>query len=264
MKENLDVFHKLEQITEGLDQAAKAMRSSQANTTLKVENWIATWFLIPFHSLINLKGLLKGTTSINLTPAIPMLAGTILFPFASLLVNTPWYILLALGIGIGYIVSFLVVAPRLMCDFTSDYFRVGAYAKFRKQEYEIFKQSLVKEDDEFYFSSIPKQLQVLIKKDESILSIYNRIDSFLSQEKAELAKKVQVLEEKYSEKEKELKQAIKEFDTEVSDLLKANTEAQKALGYVVDFLKGIRIALLRKTNKKLNISDLTTLIGAGV
>lgn len=263
-KNHYDVFHKLEQITEGLDQAAKAIRSSQTNTALKVENWVLTWLIIPFHSLINLKGLLKGITSTNITPAIPILAGTVLFPLGSFLVDTPWYILIALGIVSGYVISFFVLAPRMMCDFTSSYFRLGAYAKFRKQEYEIFKQSLVNGEDEFYFSSIPKQLQVLIKTDENLLKIYDRIDSFVGQEKAELAKKIVILEEKYSEKEKELKQAVKEYDAEASYLLKANTEVHKAMGYLVDFLKATRLALLRKTNKKLNISDLTTMIGAGV
>lgn len=150
-----------------------------------------------------------------------------------------------------------------MCDFSSGYFRIGAYSIFRNQEYEIFKQSLVHGDD-FYFSSIPKQLQLLLKSDENLKLIHTRIDTFLNQEKAELAQKVKVLEEKYADKEKELKQAIKDYDDEASHLLKANTEVHKAVGYVVDFLKATRLALLRKTNNKLNVADIANMLGAGV
>ncbi|MEG0385947.1 MAG: hypothetical protein RR642_14455 [Solibacillus sp.] len=263
MSEKYDVFHKLERITEGLDQAAKVIRSSQINSELKVENWIITWFLIPIHSIFNVKSLLKGMKSINLAPAIPLIAGTTLLPFASLYVDTKWYILLIWGLLIGYIFSFIFVAPRVMCDFTSDYFRIVAYSKFRKQEYEIFKQSLV-HGDEFYFSSIPIQLQMLIKSDDNLQQIYNRIDSFIGQEKVELAQKIKLLEEKFSDKEKELKQAIKDYDVEASNLLNANTEVHKAMGYVVDFMKATRLALLRKTNKKLNIADISNMLGAGV
>lgn len=263
LSEKYDVFHKLERITEGLDQAAKVIRSSQINSELKVENWIITWFLIPIHSIFNVKSLLKGMKSINLAPAIPLIAGTTLLPFASLYVDTKWYILLIWGLLIGYIFSFIFVAPRVMCDFTSDYFRIVAYSKFRKQEYEIFKQSLV-HGDEFYFSSIPIQLQMLIKSDDNLQQIYNRIDSFIGQEKVELAQKIKLLEEKFSDKEKELKQAIKDYDVEASNLLNANTEVHKAMGYVVDFMKATRLALLRKTNKKLNIADISNMLGAGV
>ncbi|WP_332696985.1 hypothetical protein [Halalkalibacter lacteus] len=263
MAEQYNVFHRLERISEGLDQVSKTIRSSETDTKLNVKNWILTWVLIPFHSLLDLKGLFKGFKSLNLSPALPLLAGTVLFPFASLMVDTKWYILLGWGFLIGYLVSFTFVAPRSMCDFSSGYFRIGAYSLFRNQEYEIFKQSLV-HDDEFYFSSIPKQLQLLMKSDENLKLIHTRIDTFLNQEKNELAQKIKVLEEKYADKEKELKKVIKDYDDEASHLLKANTEVHKAMGYVVDFLKATRLALLRKTNNKLNIADIANMLGAGV
>lgn len=257
------MLHRLERITEKLDQASKMIRSSEIDTKLKVKHWILTWFLLPFHSLLDIKGLFKGFKSLNLSPALPLLAGTILLPFASFVVDTEWYILLGWGALTGYFFSFFFIAPRTMCEFTSGYFRIGAYSIFRSQEYEIFKQSLVHGDD-FYFSAIPKELQLLINSDDNLKLVHTRIDTFLNQEKAELAQKVKVLEEKYLEKEKELKQAIIEYDREASNLLKANTEVHKAMGYLVDFLKSTRLALLRKSNRKLNIADLSNMLGAGV
>ncbi|MEK4671150.1 hypothetical protein [Niallia sp. FSL R7-0271] len=265
MEKQYDVFHRLERISERLDQASMTIRSSETDTKLKVKNWIFTWFLIPLHSLLDLKSLFKGIKSLDFSPALPVLASTILFPFLSFAVDTKWYILLVWGIIFGYIFSFVFVAPRCMCDFSGGYFRIGAYSLFRNQEYEIFKQSLVHDDEnEFYFSSIPKQIQALLKSDENLQLIHTRIDTFLNQEKAELAQKIRVLEEKYADKEKELKQAIKEYDEEASNLLNASTEVHKAMGYLVDFLKATRLALLRKINKKLNIADIANLLGAGV
>ncbi len=263
LAEQYDVFHRLERISESLDQAAKTIRSSEVDTKLKVKNWLFTWFILPFHSLLDFKGLFKGVKSLNISPALPLLTGTALFPLASFVVDTKWYILIGWGALTGYIISFIFVAPRSMCDFVSGYFRIGAYSKFRNQEYEIFKQSIVHGDD-FYFSTIPKQLQVLLKSDENLKLVHSRIDTFLYQEKAELAQKIKVLEEKCSDKEKEFKQAIKEYDNEASNLLLANTEVHKAMGYVVDFLKATRLALLRKSNKKLNIADLSNMLSAGV
>lgn len=205
LAEQYDVFHRLERISESLDQAAKTIRSSEVDTKLKVKNWLFTWFILPFHSLLDFKGLFKGVKSLNISPALPLLTGTVLFPLASFVVDTKWYILIGWGALTGYIISFIFVTPRSMCDFVSGYFRIGAYSKFRNQEYEIFKQSIVHGDD-FYFSTIPKQLQVLLKSDENLKLVHSRIDTFLYQEKAELAQKIKVLEEKCSDKEKEFKQ----------------------------------------------------------
>lgn len=87
MAEHYDVFHRLERISEGLDRAAKTIRSSETDTKLKVKNWVLTWFLIPFHSLLDLKGLFKGFKSLNISPALPLLAGTVLTA-ASFIVDT--------------------------------------------------------------------------------------------------------------------------------------------------------------------------------
>lgn len=263
MAEQYDVFHRLERIAEGLDQASKTMRSSETDSKLKVRNWILAWFSIPIHSLVDLKGLFKGIKSLNISPALPILAGTVLLPVASFIVDMKWYILCGWGVLIGYLISFIFIAPRSMCDFSSGYFRIGAYSLFRNQEYEIFKQSLVHGDD-FYFSSIPKQLQFIINKDENLAAIHSRIDTFLSLEKAELAHKVKVLEEKYAEREKEHKQAVQDYDKEATRLLKANNEVHKAMGYVVEFLKSSRLAISRKSNKKLSIADLANMLGAGI
>lgn len=65
LAEQYDVFHRLERISESLDQAAKILRSSEVDTKLKVKNWLFTWFILPFHSLLDFKGLFKGVKSLN-------------------------------------------------------------------------------------------------------------------------------------------------------------------------------------------------------
>jgi hypothetical protein len=256
-------LHRLEQIAESLDNVSKAIRLSEADQKLKVKNWITTWLILPIYTLSDLKGLINGIKSANFTPAIPLLAGTFLSPLALFIVDLKWYTLAGAGLLIGYLYSFFVLVPKTMCDFNGGYFRIAAYAKFRTQEYEIFKQSLV-HGDEFYFSSIPKELQLLMKSDESIKQIHARIDTFLNQEKAEMVQKIKFLEAKYEEEEKAHKKALKNYDTESSLLIKDNDEVHKAMGYVFEFIKATKMAIVRKTNKKLNVADLVNMIGAGI
>ncbi|MEH6957248.1 hypothetical protein [Neobacillus drentensis] len=263
MENHIGFLNRLEQVTEGLDEVTKAIRLSEADQKLKVKNWIITWLIIPFHSLTDFKSIFKGIKKLDLSPALPIVTGTSLYPIIHWAIGVDWGTLAYWIFPIAYLISIIFIAPKTMCRFDSGYFRINAYSIFRNQEYELFKTALA-EGDEFYFSTIPKSLQVVLTDNQHVKSIHTRIDNYLNQERTNLEALVKSKEELYKEKKEEYKDAIKAYDKKVDDLVKKYQEALVGIKYLVEFLKSTNTALYRKKNQCFTISDIVNMVSAGV
>jgi hypothetical protein len=268
MEPNFEVLSRLEEISTEFDKVISILRGSQADKKRKVRNWIVTWLLLPFSTLTDIKALFKGVKNLNLSPALPLLTGTILSPMATFISEKPWYLLMAYGLLAGYIFSFIFIAPRTMCQFDSGYFRIGAYAFFRKQEYDMFKKTLLHDDNTLYFTPIYHQMSLLMNKEhaskEHIEIIHKRIDTFLNQEKAHYLAQIKSLQDKFEQKEQEHKQAIKEYDDELEKVVQKSKEVHIGIQYIVEFLKATNTALYRIKNNCFSIADITNMVSCGI
>lgn len=267
MNNTVELLNRLEEISMDFDNVIKTLRGSEADRKVKVRHWIITWLTIPFSTLIDLKGFFKNVNKLNLTPIIPVVAGTALAPLVGFFVNIPWYILAFSGLVLGYLISFGVIAPKMMCTFQSGYFRIAAYALFRKQEYDLFRKGLLHEDS-LYFTPIYQQVALMMNKedlsDKHLDLIHQRIDTFLNQEKMGLQAQVHALRERIKELEGIHKQAIEDYHKKAESLVDDSFELHTGLGYIVDFIKATNTALYRKKNKLFNISDIVQMLSCGI
>ncbi|HDR8042529.1 TPA: hypothetical protein QCZ17_004875 [Bacillus cereus] len=263
MENQLSFFNRLEHATKGLDEVTRAIRLSEADQKLKVKNWIFTWLLLPLSTLLDYKSIFKGLKKLDLSPALPIVAGTALSPIIHWATSVSWLVLFGWIVAIGYFISFIFIAPRTMCRFDSGYFRIGAYSIFRNQEYELFKAALA-QGDEFYFSSIPQSLQAILTNNQHVESIHKRIDNYLNQEKSKLEAQMRSKEALYEKEKEEYKKAIKAYDTKVEDYVKKYQEALVGMKYLVEFIKSTNTALYRKKNQCFTISDIVNMVSAGV
>jgi hypothetical protein len=267
LNSNTEMLNRLEEISTDFDNVIKTLRGSEADRQVKVRHWIITWLIIPFSTLFDLKGFVKGAKKMNLGPIVPVVAGTALAPLVGFMVDIPWYILALCGLLLGYLISFSTIAPKMMCTFNSEYFRIAAYALFRKQEYDLFRKGLLHENS-LYFTPIYQQVALLMNKedlsDKHLDLIHQRIDTFLTQEKMGLEAQVHALKEKLLELEDKHKKAINQYHQKVEALVDESLELHTGMGYVVDFIKATNVALYRKKNKLFNIADVSQMLSCGV
>lgn len=267
MNNNIDILNRLEEISTDFDKVIKTLRGSEADRKVNVRHWVVTWLTIPFSTLFDLKGFIKGAKTLNLAPIIPLVAGTALAPLVGLLFDIPWYILALSGLVLGYLVSFGVIASKMMCSFDSGYFRIAAYALFRKQEYDLFRKSLLHEDA-LYFTPIYQQVAILLNKEDSsdkhLNLIHHRIDTFLNQEKMGLQAQVHALQERLKKLDDNHIKAINDYHTRAEKLVDGSLELHTGIGYIVDFIKSTNIALYRMKKGLFNISDIVRMLSCGV
>lgn len=265
--QNMEYLNRLEEVSSEFDQMIRALRGGEADRQQKVRHWIVTWLLLPLTSIWDLKGVFKKKT-VNFAPAIPITAGTVLVPIITFLTGIVWWKLLIALLIVGYLISFIFIAPRTMCTFNSGYFRIAAYASFRKQEYDLFHRTLLHDKETFYFTPIYEYVKLLATKDtsakEHVELIHNRIDTFLQQEKSEYLSEIKSLKDNFREKEKELKQAIKDYDNELQLLFDDSNNLHLGIKHIVEFLKATNTALYRKKNKCFNIADITHMLSCGI
>jgi hypothetical protein len=267
LDQSYEVLNRFKEISGDFDKVVETLRSSAADKEVKVRHWIITWLLLPFSTLFDLRGFVKGAKKINVASFAPVIAGTALGPLFSFFTGFSWYILLLIGFIIGYLLSFSIVAPKIMCTFNSGYFRIAAYALFRKQEYELFSKAFL-HGDTFYFTPLYEQVALMLSKDnlaEKQLSlIHQRIDTFLNQEKMDLNALVYSLKSELKSAEETYKQALTEYHEEAKNLVKESLELHTGMGYLVDFIKATNIALYRKKNKLFTIADIATMLSCGI
>lgn len=260
--DNPKVFHRLEHITKELDQAIKSIRLANIDKKMKVKNWIVLWFLLPFISMTNLKSITK-IKNFDMSPGVPLYSGLILYPFLMYILEINIWILALLVFSIAYTVSFVFLAPRAMCNFKSKYFRIDAYVAFRHQEYELFKSALAQED-EFYFSSIPNELQLIIQNNQHYKKIFERLDTFLIQEKRELLIELEKTKALHLKEKEEYRTALTDFDEEVENLFADISDINITLKYLFEFIKSTNTALYRLKNNCFSVSDIVNMIGTGI
>lgn len=267
MRDNTSMLNRLEEISTDFDNVIKVLRGSEADRKVKVRNWIITGLLIPISTLFDLKEFFKGTKKLSWGAFVPAVAGTIFAPMLSSFMGIPWYILLVIGLLIGYIFSLIFIAPRLMCTFDSGYFRIAAYALFRKQEFNLFHKGLL-QDDSLYFTPIYTQFALLLSKEDLSNShlelIHERIDRFLNQEKMELYAKNHALQEKLTELENMHGMAIKDYHNKAKTLVADSYELHTGIGYLVEFIAATNTALYRKKNNHFNMSDIVQMLSCGI
>jgi len=263
LQNDMQFLHRINHVAEHLDSAIKAIISSQTDQKLKVKNWVLTWFLIPFHSLIDFKGFFKSIKSKSISPAIPFYAGIPVFFFVNWISNLNIYILLLSAAILMYLISFIFIAPKSMCSFSEGYFRIGAYAVFRKQEHEIFKEA-VGTEDVFYFSSISQQIQIFLAVNAPYKSIHDRIDNFLNLEKANLIAQLKSENNLHRQETAKYNKALKDFDSNTTQLLSKIEEQELAIRYLVEFIKSTNIALYRQKNECFNFGDIANIVSSGI
>lgn len=258
---------KLQELSKDFDDVIHVLRGSEVDRKFKIKSLIVLWLLLPFLSLIEYKNVFKGLKNVNFTPSLPLLAGSILAPLVSLFSEMNWLQLMGIGLLIGYIISF-ALAPLEMVKFTSPYFHLGAYALFRKQEYQLFKKALLDDVNPLYFGPIYDYISMLLTKENlgqhELKLIHDRIDSFLNSEKSEYKSHIKVLEERFKEKQEEHVKAIKDYDQQLEKLVKSHHELHKGLGWVIEFIKATTTSLYRKKNNYFSYADLARIIGCGV
>lgn len=263
----MEYLNRLEEVSSEFDQMIKALRGGEADRQQKVRHWIVTWISLPFMSIFDIKGLFKKKV-VNFAPAIPIVAGTALAPIITFFTGIVWWQLLIWFFLAGYLISFIFIAPRTMCHFESVYFRIAAYALFRKQEYDLFRRTLLHDKETFYFTPIYEYVKLLTTKDtsakEHVELIHSRIDTFLQQEKSEYRSEIKSLKDNFRDKEKELRQAIKEYDDELLSLFNDSNNLHLGIKHIVEFLKATNTALYRKKNKCFNIADITHMLSCGI
>lgn len=262
MLEETGVFHRLSHITKELDKAARTIRLAKDDKINKVKKWWILWLLLPFLSVVDIKGLTK-IKKLNLSPALPMYIGGPLYWVLIEFTNLGYLQLACWIVGGAYVISFSFLAPRAMCDFNSVYFRIDAYVLFRNQEYELLK-SAIAQDDEFYFASIPIELNRIIQENQHYKHIYEKIDTFVNTEKRELEHRlVRTIAVSEAEK-KEYQLALAEFDSEVGMLVNETFELHLTLKYLIEFLKNTNTALYRLHNNYFSVADLVNMVGTGI
>lgn len=263
MREQTKIFHRLEHISQSFDRVIEKIRSAEIDKNLKVKNWIVLWFLLPLLILFDFKSIFKSMKALNFSTLVPLFSGTVLYSIVIWTTEIHWLVLLLCIMVVAYLFSFIFLAPKSMCSFDSKYFRIGAYSLFRSQEYELFKSALG-QDEEFYFSAIPKELQLIIQENRHYLEIHNRIDCFLNQEKNSLEAKLQSALDRYTEKEEAYTVAVQSYDDEFEKIKVTLFETQKMLIFLIEFIKSVNIALYRKKNKCFKVSDMVNMIGTGI
>ncbi|MDC3424248.1 hypothetical protein NC797_06965 [Aquibacillus sp. 3ASR75-11] len=234
----------------------------------KYSNWFLWLIGSPFRDLKRLgevkKGIEQSIDSGKLLSLFPFLSGGIspyligfyqeLSPFQSMLV----------GITAGYLITLPFYFHKLL-TFKSGHFHLGAYRKFRRQEYNLFKSALLDDKRDFFFQGLYDYVGVMKSGNKEFQQFYTmieeRLERYLDREKRQLETKVSVLKSQLKRQEKEYDTLIGEYETFIDGVAEEIREFEEGVEFIIDLIKDINTVLFRMKNGLFSTKDLNLVSG---
>ena len=265
MSEQKFYHSRLLDLSKVFDGAIEVLKRSYVDE--KYINWFFWLLNSPFRDLVKIKSItdgLQGVLSSTLVLAfIPFLSASL---SPSLLLPTGINLSLSVVIGylLGYTFSLIFYFPMLL-EFKSGHFHTGAYMKFRRQEYDLFKAAFLDEKYDFYFKGLYDYVGIILSNSSEFEKVYTmidgKLDSYIRGERKQLEDKNLLLEEKIKQKEDIFKKMTIEYEDFIKSLIQKRDELLVGVDYVIELIKDINTILFRMKNELFTTKDLNLVSG---
>ncbi|MCA1066060.1 hypothetical protein QTG56_25785 (plasmid) [Rossellomorea sp. AcN35-11] len=237
----------------------------------RYSNWI-TWLLMSpvreYKRVMKVHEGLKKFSAETLTALLVPATGIGAILYQSTLSRIDHFVDLvgvtALGLISGYVFSVIVFLSYLL-NFNSPHFHTGAYRKFRRQEYDMFKRALLDEQGDFYFQGVYDYFGKMQAGNEEITGLSDKITKYFEKDKVQVELKYRLIRGLYDRQEKrneeETNKIIREYETLIEVYDATIKEASRGTEYIIELIKDINNVLFRMRNGVFTTKDLNLICG---
>lgn len=265
MNENKNYHSRLLELSKVFDDVIKEIKDSHIDE--KYSNWFLWLLGSPLRDLKGLGEVSKGLR--NVFDSVPLLS---LFPIISIgiapLLPSFEHMNFIESAIISFLISYVLILPlyfKKLIQFKSGHFHTGAYRRFRRQEYNLFKASLLDNKSDFYFRGLYDYIGIINANHHEFEKIYSmieqRLERYLQSERHQLETKVSLLKDRLNRKGKELDETYNEYDRFIDSLLIEREELVEGIDFVIDLIKDINTVLFRIKNRLFSTKDLNLVSG---
>lgn len=242
-----------------------------AHIDAKYNNWVVWLLAAPFREysrFIKVHEGLKKLSAESLTALVIPSSAILTTAFHWVLGNVNSFIdftgLATVGFSIGYLFSLFIYWGYLL-DFYSDHFHTGAYMKFRKQEYNMFKMALFDKSGDFYFQGVYDYVGSMQAGREEFDALSDKMTVYFEKENKQLQTKFNLIQKRYNRVAKQSEMKITEIENAYNSLIQDYDailkEASDGTEYVIELIKDINNVLFRMRNDEFTSKDLNLVCG---
>ncbi|WP_163537325.1 hypothetical protein [Gracilibacillus sp. YIM 98692] len=265
MKENKNYHSRLLGLSRIFDDVIEEIKDSYRDE--KYSNWLVYLLCSPLLEIGKVNKRRKGIEkffNLSLVQAVfPMITGTSGVVLAYFQNINPWMLL-----GLGFLLGYFFMLPiyySQMLTFKSGHFHAGAYRKFRRQEYNLFRSAFLDDKRDFFFKGLYDYVGEMASHNSDALQIYgmieDKLDRHLEREKKQLQTKVSVLKDRLKRKDKDHHKATEKYENFIDSLLNRRQDLIEGLEFIISLIKDINIILYRMRNGVFSTKDLNILSG---
>lgn len=229
----------------------------------KISSWRQEWLLKPAKDMVKLKDVFKGLHNLNIS-IIPWISSVSIPILSDYLLNLQIPTWGTIGFALGtFVTSYFMLLPsykkKMYNIADKEHFHIGAYKKYKPEEYALFKRSILFKDfsfnDLYHFS-----LKLFTAQKQESDGIKHVVDQF-KLEKEYLLEQIDSLKQELINKDEVTNNVLDELEFFTAEVQREQEKDRRAIRFLIELIKDTNTVLYRMTNNKIKSSDLRIISG---